>query len=160
MKKIFFTLYILVSAMVLAQRPNPAPAQKNPIAITNATIHTATGTVLNNASIVFENGKITQINGSIPSNAEVINAQNKHVYPGFILVNNTLGLVEISATNATVDYREANDISPEVRSLISFNTDSHVIPVIRSNGVLLTQPVLKHGTLSCTSSIMQLGPLS
>ena len=100
--------------------------------------------------------KITQINGSIPSNAEVINAQNKHVYPGFILVNNTLGLVEISATNATVDYREANDISPEVRSLISFNTDSHVIPVIRSNGVLLTQPVLKHGTLSCTSSIMQL----
>ena len=66
--------------------------------------------------------------GSIPSNAEVINAQNKHVYPGFILVNNTLGLVEISATNATVDYREANDISPEVRSLISFNTDSHVIP--------------------------------
>ena len=156
MKKIFFTLYILVSAMVLAQRPNPAPAQKNPIAITNATIHTATGTVLNNASIVFENGKITQINGSIPSNAEVINAQNKNVYPGFILVNNTLGLVEISATNATVDYREANDISPEVRSLISFNTDSHVIPVIRSNGVLLTQPVLKHGTLSCTSSIMQL----
>ena len=156
MKKIFFTLYILVSVMVLAQRPNPAPAQKNPIAITNATIHTATGTVLNNASIVFENGKITQINGSIPSNAEVINAQNKHVYPGFILVNNTLGLVEISATNATVDYREANDISPEVRSLISFNTDSHVIPVIRSNGVLLTQPVLKHGTLSCTSSIMQL----
>ena len=156
MKKIFFTLYILVSAMVLAQRPNPAPAQKNPIAITNATIHTATGTVLNNASLVFENGKITQINGSIPSNAEVINAQNKHVYPGFILVNNTLGLVEISATNATVDYREANDISPEVRSLISFNTDSHVIPVIRSNGVLLTQPVLKHGTLSCTSSIMQL----
>ncbi len=156
MKKIFFTLYILVSAMVLAQRPNPAPAQKNPIAITNATIHTATGTVLNNASLVFENGKITQINGSIPSNAEVINAQNKNVYPGFILVNNTLGLVEISATNATVDYREANDISPEVRSLISFNTDSHVIPVIRSNGVLLTQPVLKHGTLSCTSSIMQL----
>lgn len=156
MKKIFFTLYILVSAMVLAQRPNPAPAQKNPIAITNATIHTATGTVLNNASIIFENGKITQINGSIPRNAEVINAQNKHVYPGFILVNNTLGLVEISATNATVDYREANDISPEVRSLISFNTDSHVIPVIRSNGVLLTQPVLKHGTLSCTSSIMQL----
>ena len=156
MKKIFFTLYILVSAMVLAQRPNPAPSQKNPIAITNATIHTATGTVLNNASLVFENGKITQINGIIPSNAEVINAQNKHVYPGFILVNNTLGLVEISATNATVDYREANDISPEVRSLISFNTDSHVIPVIRSNGVLLTQPVLKHGTLSCTSSIMQL----
>ena len=43
--------------MVLAQRPNPAPAQKNPIAITNATIHTATGTVLNNASIVLKTEK-------------------------------------------------------------------------------------------------------
>jgi hypothetical protein len=82
MKKIFFTLYILVSAMVLAQRPNPAPAQKNPIAITNATIHTATGTVLNNASLVFENGKITQINGSIPSNAEFCIARNTSINLG------------------------------------------------------------------------------
>ena len=57
-------------------------------------------------SFFFENGKITQINGAIPSNAEIINAQNKHVYPGFILVNNTLGLVEIEATRATDDTQK------------------------------------------------------
>lgn len=156
MKKFKTIIFLGISVFGLAQRPAPAPAQKNPIAITNATIHTGTGNVLQNASIVFENGKITQINGAIPSNAEIINAQNKHVYPGFILVNNTLGLVEIEATRATDDTQEANDITPEVRSLISFNTDSHVIPTVRTNGVLLTQPVLKSGTISCTSSIMNL----
>ena len=56
MKKYFHFIYFGFGNG-FAQRPNPAPAQKNPIAITNATIHTATGTVLNNASIVFENGK-------------------------------------------------------------------------------------------------------
>ena len=156
MKKFKTIIFLGISVFGLAQRPAPAPAQKNPIAITNTTIHTGNGNVLQNASIVFENGKITQINGTIPSDAEVINAQNKYVYPGFILVNNTLGLVEIEATRATDDTQEANDITPEVRSLISFNTDSHVIPTVRTNGVLLTQPVLKSGTISCTSSIMNL----
>lgn len=156
MKKIKSIIFLGISVFGLAQRPAPAPIQKNPIAITNATIHTGNGNILQNASIVFENGKITQINGNIPSNAEIINAKNKHVYPGFILVNNTLGLVEIEATKATDDTQEANDITPEIRSLISFNTDSHVIPTVRTNGILLTQPVLKSGTISCTSSIVNL----
>lgn len=156
MKKFKTIIFLGISVLGLAQRPAPAPAQKNPIAITNATIHTGNGNILQNASIVFENGKITQVNGAIPSNAEIVNAQNKHVYPGFILVNNTLGLVEIEATRATVDTQEANDITPEVRSLISFNTDSHVIPTVRTNGILFTQPVLKSGTISCTSSIVNL----
>lgn len=81
--------------------------------------------VLENATIVFNQGKITQIGGIAPANnAKIINAHGKHVYPGFILVNNSLGLVEIEATKATVDYQEANDITPEMRTLIAFNTDS------------------------------------
>ncbi len=151
---------ILIASFIIffgfSQRPKPAPAQKNPIAIINATIHTATGSVLENSSVVFDNGKITQINGSIPQNAKIIDAKNKHVYPGFILANNTMGLIEISATRATVDTREANDITPEVRTLIAFNTDSHTIPVTRTNGILLTQPVMKEGSMACTSSVMNL----
>ena len=73
---------ILIASFIIffgfSQRPKPAPAQKNPIAIINATIHTATGSVLENSSVVFDNGKITQINGSIPQNAKVIDAKNKH----------------------------------------------------------------------------------
>lgn len=159
MKKSIFKILsftVLISGFISAQRPAPAPKQSVPVAITGATIHTATGSVLQNGTIVFENGKIISLNGDVPSNAKVINAAGKHVYPGFILLNNSLGLVEISATNATVDYRESNAFVPEVRTMIAFNTDSHVIPVIRTNGILLTQPVLANGYLKGTSSVMNL----
>lgn len=159
MKKSIYKIFaaaVFVSGLASAQRPAPAPKQTVPVAITGATIHTATGNVMQNGTIVFENGKITSLNGAVPSNAKVINAAGKHVYPGFILLNNSLGLVEIAATNATVDYREANVFTPEIRTMIAFNTDSHVIPVIRTNGVLLTQPVMASGVLKGTSSVMNL----
>ncbi|WP_297986107.1 amidohydrolase family protein [uncultured Chryseobacterium sp.] len=159
MKKTFnkiFSLTVLISGFAMAQRPTPAPKQTVPIAITGATIHTGTGSVLQNATLVFDNGKITGLNSAVPTNANVINASGKHVYPGFILVNNTLGLVEISATRATVDFGESNDFTPEARTVIAFNTDSHVIPTIRTNGILLTQPTMKNGIISGTSSVMNL----
>lgn len=155
-QKIYSLLFLLIPLCVLAQRPAPAPAQTETIAITNATIHTATGEVIENGNIVFENGKIISINQTFPSNAKVIDATGKHVYPGFILVNSTLGLVEIAATKSTVDFREANGFTPEVRTKIAFNTDSHIIPTVRTNGILLTQPVMKSGTLTGTSSVMNL----
>ncbi len=147
---------LLFSSWIHAQRPVPASKQNQPVAITNATIHTATGLVLQNATLVFDQGKIVGINTSVPSNAKIIDAAGKHVYPGFILVNNSLGLVEIAATRATVDTEESNPIVPEVRTLIAFNTDSHVIPTVRTNGVLLTQPVLSGSVFRGTSSVMNL----
>ncbi len=147
---------LLTSGFLNAQRPAPAPKQNGIIAITGATLHTATGNVLNNASVIFENGVITGINSPTPANARVIDASGKHVYPGFILVNNSLGLVEVPATKATVDLVESNDFVPEIRTLIAFNTDSHVIPTVRTNGVLLAQPVLSNGILKGTSSILHL----
>ena len=153
-KILLFTVFL--SGLVMAQRPAPAPKQTVPVAITGATIHTGTGSVLQNGTIIFDKGKITGINSSVPANAKVINASGKHVYPGFILVNNSLGLVEVSATKATVDFVESNPFMPEVRTLIAFNTDSHVIPTVRTNGVLLAQPVLGNGILKGTSSVMNL----
>ncbi len=159
MKKSIFKILlfaVFLSGLVAAQRPAPAPKQTVPVAITGATIHTGTGSVLQNGTIIFDKGKITGINSSVPANAKVINASGKHVYPGFILVNNSLGLVEVSATKATVDFVESNPFMPEVRTLIAFNTDSHVIPTVRTNGVLLAQPVLGNGILKGTSSVMNL----
>lgn len=157
MNKILIYILISTAGFIWAQRPQPAPKQTQAVAIVGATIHTGIGTALENTAIVFNQGKITQIGGAVPANnVKIINAQGKHIYPGFILVNNSLGLVEIEATKATVDYEEANDITPEMRTLVAFNTDSHVIPTIRTNGILLTQPVMKSGMLNCTSSVMNL----
>ncbi|MGI9526249.1 MAG: amidohydrolase family protein, partial [Weeksellaceae bacterium] len=152
-----FICFLIFGIYAYGQRPEPAPVQTTPIIIHGGTIHTGTGEVLQDKQILIENGKITNIGSiSTPSNAEVIDATGKHIYPGFILVNNTMGLVEVASNNATVDFREANDFTPEVRTLIAFNTDSHVIPTVRTNGILLSQPVMKLGILTGTSSIMNL----
>ena len=39
----------------------PGAVQKAPIVIKNATVHTGEGTVIENATIVIENGKITAV---------------------------------------------------------------------------------------------------
>lgn len=43
---------------------------------------------------------------------QVISADGKHVYPGFIAVNSSLGLAEIDAVKATVDDAEIGGITP------------------------------------------------
>jgi len=139
---------------------SPAPAQSKPIIITGATLHIGNGQVISNGYITFNNGKITAIGqGAAPAitGAEVIDASGKQVYPGFICPITTLGLVEIEeGARGTVDYAETGDLNPDSRSIIAFNTDSKVIPTVRSNGILLAQPTPVGGIISGESSVVQL----
>lgn len=139
---------------------SPAPAQSKPIIISGATIHVGNGTVISKGYIAFDKGKITAIGeGNAPSTAgaDVIDATGKQLYPGFICPITNLGLVEIEeGARGTVDDDETGDLNPNVRSIIAFNTDSKVIPTVRSNGVLLAQPTPGGGTISGQSSVMML----
>ncbi|WP_214070637.1 amidohydrolase family protein [Mucilaginibacter sp. dw_454] len=139
---------------------SPAKPQSKPIIITGATIHVGNGQVINNGYIAFDKGKITAVGEGSPSNtsgADVINATGKQVYPGFICPVTTLGLIEIEeGAKGTVDNEETGELNPNVRSLIAYNTDSKVIPTVRSNGILLAQPTPEGGTLSGQSSVVQL----
>src|SRR5258706_5813139 len=47
-------------------------------------------------------------------------------------------------------------MNPNVRAAISYNTDSKIIPTVRSNGVLLAEATPQGGTISGTSSVMML----
>lgn len=136
----------------------PAPKQSQPVAITNATVHVGNGQVLNNATIVMVDGKITAVgsNVSIPAGAQTVDAQGKQVYPGLILANSNLGLVEIGAVRATNDVQEIGEMNPNVRSLVAYNVDSKVINTLRSNGILLANVVPEGGLLSGLSSVVQL----
>lgn len=139
---------------------SPAKPQSKLIIITGATIHVGNGQVINNGYITFDKGKITAIGEGTASNtagAEVINATGKQVYPGFICPVTTLGLVEIEeGAKGTVDEAETGDLNPHVRSLVAYNTDSKVIPTVRSNGILLAQPTPTGGIISGESSVVQL----
>jgi imidazolonepropionase-like amidohydrolase len=121
-------------------------------------VHVGNGQVLNNATIVVTNGKISAIGNNVtaPAGAKTINAQGKHVYPGLILSSSNLGLVEVNSVRATSDAREIGDMNPNVRSIIAYNTDSKVINTLRPNGVLLASVVPEGGMLSGQSSVVQL----
>ncbi|MFN4233776.1 MAG: amidohydrolase family protein [Bacteroidia bacterium] len=150
-------LYIVLFTInVFAQKP--ASVQQKSVLLTNATVHVGNGKVLNNAYVGFKNGVITSVGeGEVPTGFdEVINLQGKHVYPGIIAPNTTLGLREIDAVRATLDYAEVGNYNPNVRSQIAYNTDSKIPPTLRFNGVLLAQITPRGGVISGTSSIMEL----
>ena len=163
MKKYIFSMAGLLLGTTLAfGQANilPAKPQTQPVIISGATIHVGNGQVIKQGYIAFSNGKITAVGeGSAPAigGAAIINANGKHVYPGFIAPVNNLGLTEIElGAKSTDDASEIGDINPHVRSLIAYNTDSKVIPTVRSNGILLTQPTPEGGLVTGQSSVMKL----
>ncbi len=141
--------------------PTPAPAQQGKIYLTHATIHTGDGKVLNDATIGFENGKITFLEQS-PSfktdenMGKVIDCTGKHIYPGLIAAHTRMGIDEIEAVRATNDYAEVGGFNPDSRALIAYNTDSRVTPTVRSNGVLYTEVAPVGGWISGTTAVVQL----
>ena len=86
----------------------------------------------------------------------IIDANGKHLYPGFIAANSTLGLVEIDAVRSTRDLDELGDFLPHIRSLVAYNAESKIIESVRPNGVLIAQVSPRGGIISGKSSIMQL----
>jgi imidazolonepropionase-like amidohydrolase len=160
------TLTLLFFCNVLITKsiaqPIPAENQKEAILIINAKAHLGNGKVIESAAIGFENGKLTLVAdvNTVKIDAskykKTINATGKHVYPGIIAPNTPLGLIEIPAVRATVDNVEIGNMNPSVRSIVAYNTDSHVPPTVRSNGILLAQIVPSGARISGQSSVVEL----
>ncbi len=154
-------LFLLLQINLVAQQ-TPAAVQSEAILITGATAHIGNGEVIENSAIAFENGKLTLVADATtirinPSEyQQIIDASGKQVYPGFIAPNTTLGLIEIEAVRATNDMREVGSFNPSLRSIIAYNTDSDIMPTVRSNGVLMAQVVPQGGRVSGQSSVVQL----
>src|SRR5690606_13421417 len=146
-----------LSSVLLAQQ-TPAPKQTQAISIEGATAHLGNGKVIDNALIMFNDGKLTFVGSALTKIARqgtIINAKGKHIYPGFIAPNSTLGLVEIDAVRATEDENEVGTMNPHIRSLIAYNTESKVVESMRINGVLMGQITPRGGRISGTSSVVQ-----
>lgn len=136
----------------------PGAPQSKPIVIRNATLHLGNGTTIENGSILFEDGLISEVGASVrlPESAQVIEGAGKHVYPGLIDAYTDLGLREITAVDVTIDNVERGELNPNVRSWVAFNPDSELIPVGRSGGVMLAHVVPGGRLLQGQSGVMQL----
>jgi imidazolonepropionase-like amidohydrolase len=149
---------LLAGADVFAHPQVPGAAQKQPMALTNATIHPVSRPVIEKGTIVFDSGKITAVGKDvpIPANAETIDLAGKHVYPGLFEPLNDVGLIEINSIRATIDGQEIGQINPNVRAVVAVNPDSEIIPTTRSNGVLVTLAAPYGGLMSGRSGVIQL----
>lgn len=160
MKRIFFTILMgswIVTSVSAQETVYPAPAQAQTIALTNATVHVGNGQVIENGMVLFSKGKIVDVRPTAAiADVKVIDCKGKHIYPGLILSQSNLGLVEIGSVRATNDDTELGQMNPNIRSLVAYNTDSKVTNTLRNNGILLASVTPDGGILSGSSSVVQL----
>jgi len=157
--KIIYILGILLITSSINAQQTPSPVQSDAVTIVGATAHIGNGEVIENSLIIFENGILTQVldanSTKMQYRGTIINAEGKHVYPGFIAPNTTLGLVEIASLRPTDDEDEIGEMLPHIRSLVAYNAESQIVESMRPNGVLIGEVVPRGGTISGTSSIVQ-----
>jgi len=141
-----------------AQVRMTVPPQAEPIALRGATIHTVTNGVIENGTILFENGVITAVGAdvTIPSGTRIVDVGGKHIYPGLIDAYTTVGISEIGAVDMSNDVREVGDFNPNIRAELGVNAESRHIGTSRSAGVLTALTTPEGGLISGMSSAMAL----
>ena len=155
-------LTILLFGLLAAQAQDdvlPTPPYKGKLYITGGTIHIGNGQVIENGTIEIDNGKIVRVGTDVTAaaGAKVVDAKGKQVYPGLILSVTDLGLKEIgSGVRGSNDFQELGDINPSIRSIVAYNTDSKIIGTLRANGILLAGATPEGGTISGSSTVVQL----
>ena len=150
-------VFVSTGVNAIASDAIPGAPQKKTVALVGATIHTVSGATLSDATLVFDKGRITAIGDvKAPDGAEVINLKGRHIYPGLIESYSQLGLIEISAVRSTNDSSESGSFNPNVKAHIAVNPDSEILPVTRSNGVLLAMSAPSGGIMSGQASLLQL----
>ena len=159
MKKILFTLSCLCVFVLVNAQQTPAANQNKSVLIKGVTLHIGNGSVLENAELGMANGKIVEVGalGSSQNNYDTtIDASGKHLYPGFIAANSTVGMVEIDAIRPTNDLNEIGTFLPHIRTIIAYNAESKVVESLRPNGILTAQIVPTRGRIAGSSSVVQL----
>jgi len=153
MTRIITLLLLVINAFLFAQGP------VKPVLFSGATVHTGAGNVIPNAFFAVKDNTIVLVGASAVNTADydtVINLTGKHIYPGYFALNSTLGLREVDAIRATLDYDEVGELNPHVRSLAAFNTDSRLTETIRSNGIFTVQATPQAGFVTGSSSVFRL----
>lgn len=164
MRKIFYSVFaaaalaVWAPTVLAAQVRMTVPPQSEPVAIQGATIHTVTNGVIENGTIVFNNGVITAVgtNVEIPAGARIVDGTGKHIYPGLVDAYSTVGISEIGAVDVSSDVRELGDFNPNVRADVAVNAESRHIGTSRSAGVLVAFSTPDGGLVSGMSSALSL----
>ncbi len=128
-------------------------------AITNARIVTVSGAVIENGTVVVQNGKIAAVGASvsIPGGAELIEARGLSVYPGMIDAGTNLGLTEIGlGVPGSVDTAEGGEMNANAKAILGINPHSTHVNVTRVNGITTVMSLPTGGIISGQSAVINL----
>jgi len=128
------------------------------LVLSGGTVHTVSGPVIENGSVVVVDGKITAVGDRVtaPAGARTVSCAGKHVYPGFVAALSALGLTEINSVLGTNDWQEIGAVNPNIRAETEFNPESELIPVARANGITSALVTPRGGTVAGTSALLHL----
>nr|WP_275939194.1 amidohydrolase family protein [Polyangium spumosum] len=109
------------------------------MAIVGGRVHTGTGEVLEEATILLDNGLVQKIGKglAVPAGIPTIDAKGAIVTPGFVDALTAVGLVEVSLEEGTHhDNRGGKDpIRAAFRAADGYNPASTVVGITRAEGV-------------------------
>lgn len=112
------------------------------VLIRNATIMTATGTEIQNGSILLKDGKIVAVGTSVnaPADATVVDGSGKFVTPGIIDSHSHIGVYSAPGTFAESDGNEATSpVTARVWAEHSFWPQDPQIPLAIAGGITVIQ---------------------
>jgi imidazolonepropionase-like amidohydrolase len=121
------------------------------------TIHTISGPVIENGSVLVRDGKIVAVgkNFTTPAGYKVVDIHGQHVYPGMIDAASMLGLDSTTQSLAS-DAQEIGLINPQLRAATAVNPESEHIPASRANGVTSVMEMPEGELLSGQMSLIHL----
>ena len=182
-KQVTALLCLPISFMASSHDMLPAAPQSQAVLFTNATVHTVTNGVLEQSDVLVANGEVIavgqdldkqeQVNSNNATGSEltqaakadylaeletahIIDASGKHLYPGLIALDTTMGLVEVEMMRPSNDAYEVGFINPQLEAITAFNPDSEIIPTVRVNGITHAQVVPQGDGLAGQSALVSM----
>ena len=157
-----FSLSSLLSVVAFAQSDGSQQnktGRAGTFAIVGARVVTVSGAVIENGTVVIQNGKITALGAgaSVPSGAERIDGKGLSVYPGMIDSSTGMGLAEIGqGANATVDIAEIAGNNSNAKAILAVNPHSSHINVTRVNGITTVMSAPIGGLITGQGTVINL----
>jgi len=157
MKNGRFTMKAAIAVLAFALAA-PTRAADGPLIIAGARVVTVSGAVLENASIIIQNGRIASVGSGLtaPAGARIIDGKGKTVYPGLFDALTTLGLAEVTGNApGTVDTNETGDVNPHARAWVALHAESELLPVARAFGITTALSAPGGGLISGQSAVIR-----
>jgi imidazolonepropionase-like amidohydrolase len=155
---LLFTFYLMGYAQSDGSQQNKT-GRAGTFAITNARVVTVSGAVIENGTVVIQDGKIIAVGAAptIPAGAERIDGKGLSVYPGMIDAATNLGLAEIGqGANATMDVAETGTMNANAKAILGVNPHSSHVNVTRVNGITTVQSTPAGGLIAGQSTVINL----